>query len=94
MEREKNDRQGQAGQSHRGSDGGSEEGVTHGFQHEGRGVRVERGVEKAIYPGEVEAAVLGEGMVARDGGGKEGESADQRQGKGALARRPVALDRM
>jgi hypothetical protein len=51
MEREENDGKGQAGQSHRGSDGGSEEGVTHWFQHEGRGVRVERGVEQAIDPG-------------------------------------------
>ncbi len=94
MECEKNDGQAEMGQTHRGGDGGSEEGVTHWFQHEGRGVRVERGVEQAIYAGEVEAAVLCEGVVARDGDGEEGESADQKQGEGALARRPAALDRM
>jgi hypothetical protein len=46
-------------------------------------VGVERGVEKAEYAGEIEAAILGVGMVAVDGEGEEGERADQQKREGA-----------
>ena len=85
MEREKNDWKAEAGQPHRGGDGGGEEGVAHRLQHEGRAVRVERGVEQALDPCHVQAAVLGAGMVAIDGDGEESERADQKQGEGAFA---------
>ena len=94
MQREQNDGQAEAGQTHCGGDGGSEEGVAHRLQHEGRCVRVERGVEQALDSGKVEATILGEGVVAIDGHSEEGERADQQQGEGARARRCVALDRV
>ena len=90
MEREQNDWQAEVGQPHCGGDSGSEEGVAHRLQHEGRAVRVERGVEQALDSCHVEAAVLGAGMVAIDGDGEEGQRADQKQGEAAFAPLPAA----
>ena len=85
MQREQNRRERQMADARDGGDGWSEERMARRLEDEGGGLRVERGREEALDAGEVEAAVLGVGVVARDGECEERERADEERREGYVA---------